>query len=401
MLRYVTPVLVVCLLNVLFAGGVARADGFVTSEGRRLLLDGNEYRAIGANQPDLFTTWLKDDQGRTNMMDAILDAERNKVAFFRFWASGFWPVDMKLYFEEPETYWERMDEVFALCRDHNIRLVPSIFWHIAMWPDICDEPRQAMLDPESRTFAAMHKYAGELVSRYKDDTNVLCWEIGNEYSTHADLNLATMPGTSGAGNPGLGTRAKRVFEDSLTSGMIRQFMIEMTTHIKGIDPNHLVTSGDAHPRETSWSLRESFPEHVWTIDTVRQFLSSLLASQPEPLDVISIHHYGHLVLDDSSPRVGDISMHSRDFLTCLVRAGHAARCPVLVGELGCVKPSIREDPEARYLHAVIDFLEAEETSLTAIWAWHFPHQPENDIRGDAHPSLMKRIAEFNEKHAGL
>jgi len=402
MSRHSVLALVACLPVLWSGGATAWAEGFVTRDGVKLLLDGKEYRAIGANQPDLFTAvLLTGDEGRRKTLDAVLDAEKNKIAFFRFWASGFWPVDMKLYFEDPDAYWKRMDEVFALCRQHNVKLIPSVFWQMFLWSDLCDEPLRAVLDPNSKTYAAMRKYARELVSRYKDDPNVLCWEIGNEYSTHANLNLAEIPDAGGAGAAHLGTRPKRILEDSLTSDMMRQFMKDITAYIKSVDPNHLVTSGDAHPRETSWSLRENFPKHVWVKDTMRQFLSSLMASQPEPLDVMSVHHYGRLEPDASDPSLADVSMHSREFLTAMVRCIHASRTPVLVGELGCVKPSVREDPQAHYIRAVIDLLEAERASLVAIWAWHFPWQEDNDIRGETHPVLMKRIIEFNEKYAGM
>jgi len=388
------------------AGVLAHADGFVKRDGAKLTLDGREYRAIGANQPNLFTNFSglgsmhgAPEEARQKSIAAISDADAGGIAFFRFWASGFWPVEMKLYLEEPDRYWKQMDDLFALCREHQVKLVPSIFFNHLMWPDLCDEPWQAARDPDSKTYKAMHRYAREIVSRYKDDTNVLAWEIGNEYSTMADLNWAGMPEAGGAGLPGLGTRPKRVLEDSMTADMLRDFVQEMAVFIKSIDPNHLVTTGDAHPREHSWSLRESFPNTVWEKDTLRQFLSSLLASQPEPFDVMSIHHYGNLTATDEEPAIGGLSLHSLDFLTTLVRCTHASRSPVFVGELGSHNPSPREDAEATHLRAALDVLDSEGASLVAIWAWHFPWQVENNITSESHPPLVKRIGELNRKYA--
>jgi hypothetical protein len=389
---------------------LAFGDGFVTRDGVRLTLDGHEYRAIGANQPDLFTNFIgvsttlasthgTPEKARQNSIAAVRDAEASGIAFFRFWASGFWPVEMKLYLEKPDDYWRQMDELFALCGEHHVKLVPSIFFNHLMWPDLCNEPWQAALDPESKTYKAMHRYAREIVSRYKTDTNVLAWEIGNEYSTMADLNWAGMPEAGGAGVADIGTRPKRVFEDSMTADMLRDFMQEMAVFIKSIDPNHLVTTGDAHPREHSWSLRESFPDTVWKKDTLRQFLSSLLASQPEPFDVMSIHHYGNLAATDGEPSIQGLSMHSLGFLKALVQCIHASRSPVFVGELGSVNPSLREDTEARHLQAALDWLDSEGVSLVAIWAWYFPWQPENTITSESHPLLIKRIAELNGMYA--
>jgi len=112
-------------------------SGFVTRSGFRLLLNGKEYRAIGVNQPDLFTSYIgasihmavtygTPEKARQNTIAAVLEAEKNGIAFIRFWASGFWPVDQKLYFDNPALYWAKMDEVFALCRAHHV-ITPRAF----------------------------------------------------------------------------------------------------------------------------------------------------------------------------------------------------------------------------------------------------------------------------------
>jgi hypothetical protein len=85
------------------------ALGFTRTESTKLLIDGKEYRAIGVNQPDLFTSYAAPELSGTHvnveqanelkqkMIDAILDAEKNQIAFFRFWATGFWPRDGRGY----------------------------------------------------------------------------------------------------------------------------------------------------------------------------------------------------------------------------------------------------------------------------------------------------------------
>jgi len=243
----------------------------------------------------------------------------------------------------------------------------------------------------------MHKYATELVSRYKDDTNILAWELGNEIFLAADLNMA------GRDAPGPGvmlsptTKTKLTVNDTLTTATILKFYREMTALIRQVDPNHLITSGDAGPRPTSVSLRENFPKAVWTQDTLRQNLASLLSSQPEPLDLISIHHYGSLTENDERENIGTAS--SLEALRCRIRCIHAARSPAFIGELGNTKPTLQDDREGEYVRAAIDVIEAEGASLAAIWVWHFPLQPIHNVTADSHPALLKRVAEFNAKHS--
>lgn len=386
----------------------AMAEGFLQRDGARLTLDGKEYRAIGANVPGLFSdysgigfhigqTFGTAEAARQNSLTAILEAERHKIAFFRFWASGFWPKEMKLYFDKPAAYWKAMDDLFALCRQHHVRLVPSLFFNSGLWPLICEEDYSALADPGSKTYRAMRQYAKELVTRYKDDTNVLAWELTNEMFLAAEVNM------EGRDAPGAGVmlgqwhKAKHVLQDSLTTATILRFYRDMTKFIKSLDPNHLITSGDAGPRTTSVSLRESFPRQVWTPDTLRQNLASLLMSQPEPLDVLSLHHYGSLNRHEEPENMG--------VATCLeglrvrIRCAHAANTPIFVGELGNTKPTLQEDREGAYLRAAVDLLEREGASLAAIWAWYFPWQKENNMTAQSHPAVLKRVAEFNRKHS--
>ena len=381
-------------------------DGFVRRDGAKLTLGGREYRAAGMNCPDLFATYAgifyhlpecfgTEEAARRHMVTAVEEAEKHKIAFLRFYASGFWPKDMKLYFDAPDKYWARMDELTALCRTHHVRLIPSIFFHIYLWPLICGEDYQAIADPTSKTYQAMHRYATELVSRYKDDTNILAWELSNEVFLAADVNM------DGRDAPGSGVmlsptaKTKLTVSDSLTTAMILAFYRDMTALIREVDPNHLVTSGDAGPRTTSVSLRENFPTAVWTQDTLRQNLASLLASQPEPLDLVSLHHYGSLTEHDERENMGAAS--SLEALRCRIRCIHAARSPVLIGELGNTQPSLRDDPEAEYARAALDVIETEGASLTAIWAWYLRLDPVHDAEN--HPALLRRIAEFNARYS--
>lgn len=393
---FITPI-------ILFFGDESMAQEFLSTELNRLVLNGKEYRAIGVNKPDLFTSYsapelfgqsLESEDLKQKTICAIIDAEMNHIAFFRFWASGFWPRDMQIYFENPDIYWKKMDEVFNLCREHKIKLVPSIFWNIDMWPMICEEDRQAILDPNSKSYKSMHKYAHEIISRYKDDSNVLMWEITNEGFLNADIQMEGREAPpEGVYLPSNKMR-KKVWkkEDSLTAPMLRKFYLEMANYIKSIDPNHLVTSGDANVRETSQSLRESFPEQVWIVDSLRQNMSNLLYSQPEPLDVFSFHQYGSF---KEICKVGNLA--NIDYFRCMIRTAHASLVPVFIGELGQFDPSFKDDPDSKWACTAIDMMEEEKVSLISLWVWHFPHQPENDIRSSSHPILMNRIKEFNDK----
>jgi mannan endo-1,4-beta-mannosidase len=78
----------------------------------------------------------------------------------------------------------------------------------------------------------------------------------------------------------------------------------------------------------------------------------------------------------------------------------AAR-PLFIGELGQNDPSFKQDREGEWTRACIDGMEKDGVSLAAIWVWHFPWQPDLTVSSATHPALVKRIAEFNRKHAAI
>lgn len=401
------------LLAILFVGlyRASLAQGFVTADGPRLLLDGQEYRAIGVNLPHLHTayngTWHHNaekygtpEKARQAVIDAILDAERSKVAFIRFFANPGYPIDIdKLFTRDNEEYWQQFDEVVELCRAHNLKLVPSLNM-MSTWHWYFNEPRQALLDPGSKTYKASYDYIRQLVTRYKDDPIILMWELANEAMLGCDVDTEGQPGMSaGLYSPGAEARTVQTREDSFTWDLLLRVYKEQTTFIKELDPNHLVTSGDASVRAECTSRRETFPNFKYRSDTYREWIANNLASQPEPLEVASYHIYGGP--SDTTSWDGAFKLPPLEFYKGLIRATHAARVPVFIGEFGQHNPSFLEDPEASFTRALIDLFEQEEVSLSALWVWHFNWQPDLTVSSATHPLLTERIAEFNRKYAGL
>lgn len=402
-------VLVAALLMVVIGSG-AFAAGYAKAEGPRLMLGGRTYRAIGVNMPHLsqayMGTWYHwkqiygtRERMRQSIVEAIEDAAKHRVAFVRFFASPGYPKGTaELYLRDADEYWRQMDEVFDLCRKHDLKLVPSL--GILKWHSDCNELMTAVLDPESKTYRATYGYVREFVTRYKDDPLVLMWELENEVFLKADVNMkgrrAKPKGVYPKGATGI--REKYTFEDSLRFDMLVKLYKEMATFIKELDPNHLVTSGDSGPREESMCRRLTFPKFKWRNDTIREHLSNLLESQPEPMDVFSIHMYGNFT---TKRKVGSLS--HLEFLRARVRAIHASRSPAFVGELGQSKPHLQADPEAKWTRAAIGMLDEEGVALIALWVWHFPWQDKdfNIPSGQAQPLLMKRVHEFNARYAGV
>jgi hypothetical protein len=386
------------------------AQSFVTRSGHTLLLDGREYRAIGANAPNLHQaflgTWFHiaekygtPAQAKAEMVAAIEDAERSGLAFFRFFADPGYPLDRsKLYGKDPAAYWRGMDELFALCRSHHLKLVPSLQTIPGPY-GIFGETGQSILDPKSKTYEAVHRYIREFVTRYRDDPTVLMWELTNEGMLAADVEMEgrkLLP--AAVYPPGAMVRVDGHNTDSLSFSMIQQLYRDQAAFIKSLDPNHMVESGDAAVRPECTSRRETFPNFKFRNDTWREWLGNNLLSQPEPLDVFSFHFAGN---DDvAGPGEPWSGMTSIEQLQGIARCCHAAGLPLYIGELGFA-PANHADLHGVWLRKCIDAMEAEGVSLMSFWVWHFNWQPELTMDGATFPEILARAKAFNLRHAAL
>ncbi|AMV35981.1 cellulase family glycosylhydrolase [Planctomyces sp. SH-PL62] len=387
------------------AGGPV--EGFVAVQGARLVLDGREYRAVGANVPHLHQihlgTWFHlgqiygtPERAKAAAAAAIEDASRSGLAFLRFFAGPGYPIEAdRLLTRDPDAYWRGMDELFALCRRSGLRLVPCL--NVTSWNSHVGEPRGAILDHDSKTWRANEAYVRAFVTRYRDDPTVLMWELENELMLAADVDLKGSPLLPRSVYPeGATIRETGGREDSLTWEMTRRIYREQAAFIKSLDPNHPVTSGDAGVRPEAASRRETFPDFRFRDDSWREHLANELAAQPEPLDVFSLHHYGPA---DPGPKGSGLDALGRARLAA--RAVGAARAPLFIGELGQDAPRFQSDPEASWARAYLDMAEEEGISLVALWVWHFPWQPDMTLDGRSHPALVERARAFNRRHAGL
>jgi hypothetical protein len=326
-------------------------------------------------------------------VEAVEDASRSGMAFIRFFAGPGYPIEAhRLYGRDPDAYWRGMDELFALCRRNGLRVVPSL--NVTTFHSMAGEPRRAVLDPASKTSRVLRQYVQAFVGRYKDNPTVLLWELENELMLAADVDMLGTPLLPRGVYPeGATVRETGTREDSLTWGMTQQIYREQSAFIKSIDPNHLVTSGDAGIRPEATSRRETFPDFRYRDDTWREHLANELAAQPEPLDVFSLHHYGPA---DPGPKGSGLAALERARLTA--RAIRAARVPLFIGELGQDAPTFQSDPDAAWARAYLDMAEEEGISLIALWVWHFPWQAELTFDGRSHPALLARVRAFNARN---
>ncbi|MBT3374485.1 MAG: cellulase family glycosylhydrolase [Lentisphaerae bacterium] len=265
-----------------------------------------------------------------------------------------------------------MDAVVAECRKRGLKLVPSLSL-IGTFTGYHGEPTQAILDPNSKGYQQTYQYVGEFVTRYQDDPTILMWEIHNELMLHADVNMAGKPVNAGVFTDGQAPRVHQTIEDSLSYDQIVRIYKEMTAFIKCIDRNHLVTSGDACVRPECTSRRETFPDFKYRTDTLEEFIANNISSQPEPLDVYSLHMYD----PNGVGAKGEVKQmgcaNNMALYETLIAAMRETGRPVFIGEFG----KNYQDGQDTDPHDVLDMMrmfDRSGVSLMGFWAWHFKWQ---------------------------
>ncbi|MBN2640055.1 MAG: cellulase family glycosylhydrolase [Victivallales bacterium] len=400
------------------SGANAEHSPFLVKKGNKLYLNGQEYRAIGVNMPNLSQSYLgtwhhnkqiykNNENARNAIIAGVEAAAKAEFKFIRFFASPGYAYDMDLlYMKDRDAYWKGMDEVFELCRKNNLRLVPCLnaAGAVCNFHEYYGEPRQAVLDPNSKTYKAVHEYMHDFVTRYKDDPVVLMWELQNEGMLKADIDRK---GKERNKDYSINRDKKKLppytREDSITFDMLVKLYKDHAAYIKSIDKNHLVTSGDVGVRPDCSTLRKTFPNapKKREKDSLAKQIKNNILSQPKPLDVFSYHFYGSLNSDKKNDQTCASGIYHGP-LNCMMRLcreSMATGRPVFVGELEVAWDQIKNDPEQVWTQKFIDMAEKQGISLIALWVWHFPWQPEMTMSSETYPALVKRCAEFNRKYA--
>jgi len=356
----------------------ASRPGVTVDAGGRLVKDGRPLRAIGVNYFSAFLRTIKSADDRSYDAGFAALAE-HKIPFARFAATGFWPADMKLYREDKAAYFQRMDAVVKSAGQHGVGLLPSLFWQLAMVPDLVGEPCDQWGNPASKTCEFMRTYTREVVTRYKDSPAIWGWEFGNEYNLAADLPNAALHRPQIV--PRLGTPETRSTRDEITREVLRTALSEFAREVRRHDPYRFVTSGNSIPRDSAW---HNWKERSWKADTPEQFAEMLAVENPDPINVISIHAYSEAL----------------EKIPAAAEAAERLKKPLLIGEFQ-VHDAASEAAEAAF-RGVLERIEKSGAALAAVWVYDLAAQKKdfNVTATNARAWQLKAIAEANRRLAG-
>ncbi len=368
------------------------AKGLCVDKGT-LMKDGQPFRGAGVNYFNAFSRTLL-NPGDTTYRHGFEALKEYRIPFVRFMASGYWPSEFKLYLEDQEKYFQLMDGVVKAAEDNGIGLIPSLFWYHSAVPDLVRESRDQWGNPDSKTMEFMREYIRLIVTRYKDSPAIWGWEFGNEYNLEANLPNAAehRPPI----HPELGTANERSAKDDMTLDMIQTAIAEFGREVRKYDPDRIILTGNSMPRPTAWNQRETLE---FKRDTEAQFEEMLIAENPDPANVLTVHYYpGDEQRFDSAPN--DLAMLSK-----MVEISDRARKPLFIGEFG-VSDAVEEggllDPEAaeqRFMQ-IVEAIGEAQVPLSALWVYDFYGQSDNNVTSDNGRSYqLKALTQLNEELA--
>jgi len=326
--------------------------GLTVDAAGTLRRDGKPYRGIGVNYFDAFARTLADPRD-TSYDAGFQTLEEADIPFCRIMAGSYWPKEQRLYSNDKETFFRRFDAVVRSAEKHKIGLILSCFWYLATVPDTVGEPMTAWGDPKSKTQAYMRQYIKDLVLRYRDSPAIWGWEFGNEYCLAADLPNASEQRPAVV--PSLGTPAVRTQQDEITYAAIHAAYSAFAREIRKYDRHRIIETGDSMPRESAW---HNWKEKKWTPDLPEQQAAILDQTNPNPIDVVSVHFYKETAAQ----------------LRAIAEFARRRKKPLFVGEFGA--EGVGEESEKRF-HEILQVIRDAEIPLSALWVFDYSGQDSN------------------------
>jgi len=316
-----------------------------------LLKDGRPYRAIGANYFSGFYRHLMNPND-TSYREGFKVLAKHKIPYVRIMAAGFYPLDWKLYREDKAAYLRRLDDVVRAAEENHIGLICSLFFAGVYMPDVVGEPIDQLGNPKSKTWDFMRQYIHDVVPRYQHSPALWGWEFGNEMNHQMDIW-----GSRTTVLPQMGTAAKRTSRDDLTWTMIHAAFLEFAKEVRKYDPERIIESGNAVPRQSAW---HNTHEHSFVPDTRDQYAEMLLRDNPDPMNVISIHLYANgddMFYADRKVKISELFRETQAMAATVKK-------PVFLGEFGATASM---GPEREGITKLIAAIEANKIPLSAIW----------------------------------
>ena len=342
---------------------------------------------IGVNYFDAFARLLKDPDDHSYREGFRALRQDYHIPFVRFMACGYWPVDWRLYQEDRDEHFRRLDAVVAAAEELDLGLIPSLFWNYSALPDLCGEPVSAWGEPDSATRALMAQYAGETIARYRHSSAIWAWEFGNEFLLSADLpgDQTGLPPVA----PSLGTPAERTVRDKLTRGQVLSAYAHFAQLARRLDPHRPILTGDALPRP---SAAHNTRDNTWDMDGPEEWDAQLAADNPPAFNAVSIHVYPH----NHEGTYFEPAVSLEALVDRCAQVARASGRPLYMGEFGWSRTE-GEEAERQWMERMLRLIEKHRIPWSAFWVYDYSPQDDsfNIAPGGDRVWILEALGRFN------
>ncbi len=170
MLKKITMIFILLVVGLMSLPASAGNLGLQVNKDGILIHNDKRYRGIGVNYFDAFYRTLLNPKD-TSYREGFKTLAKYHIPLARMLATGFYPVNCKLYLQDPKAYFKLMDDVVKCARENHVGLIMSLFWAMPTVPDLVGQPCNQWR-PNSKTIAFMRRYIKDVVTRYKDRARV-------------------------------------------------------------------------------------------------------------------------------------------------------------------------------------------------------------------------------------
>jgi hypothetical protein len=311
----------------------------VRASGPSLSLNGKPLQLFGVNHADLIWSFIWPGSIGENGTEVLQEAARYNMTALRYSAIGYTADQVKSWMYDKTAFWSGYDRLIHTAKDLGIYLVPTLLWNPEQFSAVVGEQPPMVFQKGKASNSLFITFTEELVSRYRNETTILMWEVGNE------LNLLVEPRTTYYGLDGL-----------------RSFLNDTVNLIRKEDRNHLVASGMAAPaHDITPSPR----------DAVNQFISV-----NDFVDVASIHTYpcdqnGHIygttyACDQNGYLYG---MTETEYVRLFASAAEKMNKPLMIGEFG---DNLEINPYSSFSMEVLAAAFSMKIPVALMWEWMVP-----------------------------
>ncbi|KIJ27867.1 glycoside hydrolase family 5 protein [Sphaerobolus stellatus SS14] len=291
------------------------STGFVKVSGQKFTLNGATYTVAGTNAYWLAQNTNADiDTAFADIAAAGLTTVRtwgfndvtavqNYGAYYQLWTNGVPTVNTG------SNGLGKFDYVVQSAKAHGLRLIVTLTNN---WSDYGGmDVYVSQLNPggthdtfytNAKIISAYENYINTWVTRYKNESTIMAWELANE---------PRCSGSTGSASSACDT----------TGSTIQKWASTISAYIKSIDPNHLVAIGDE-----GWFQEANPPTYPYAPGVGVNFVNNL---QISTLDFGTVHSY-----PESWGQQANETLWGVDWITAHAAAQKTANKPVILEEFG-------------------------------------------------------------------